>query len=113
MNMFPRQKQFAQLTLLRVHLKQPALLAGGTAKAAGASSSSPLSGWEGAFPERPVAVVNTITFGSGKTSAASFATSFQINQANETLRAASTASCVGSYILPSVETILSFASAAS
>jgi hypothetical protein len=90
MSMFPRPKQFAQPTLLRVHRKQPALLAGGTAKAAGASSCSPLSGLEGAFPERPGAVVNTSTFGRAETSVASFATSFQIHMANETLRAAGT-----------------------
>ena len=83
MNMFQRQKQFAQLTLLHMHRKQPALPAGGTAEAAGASSSSPLSRWEGVFP-----VVNTNTFGSSKASVASFATSFQIHMANETLRAA-------------------------
>ena len=113
MNMFPRQKQFAQVTLLRVHRKQPALLPGGTAKAAGASSSSPLSGREGVLPERPVAVVNTNTFGSGKTSVASFPTSFQIRPKRPCARwAPSKQPISGIYILPSVETILSFASAA-
>jgi hypothetical protein len=64
------------------------------------------------FPKRPHAVVNTNTFGGGKTSVASFATAYQIHDANVALRNTNHR-IVGVYILPSLDTILSFASASS